>query len=285
MRHCDGLLPFLFCAGLAGMCGATPAAPNLPGNWKLSFDDEFNSLNTNTWATTIWGISNPSGEGGVLGPSAVNVSGGNLQLTASTTDGKSWTTGLVDTGPALGSKTAAYSFKYGYAEASIQTVAGQALWPAFWMLPVPDSNGVYHDNAGGEVDIMEELGQQTNIDEVHYLQNGQNLGTGVDAKTNLSLEAHTYAVNWQPGELDYYLDGNKVWSVDQSPDVPEYLILDLWVGNNDWTGSPDGSTPPSATMSVDYVHVWQTNVPEPGMISLVLGSLAAAMCRRPSRRV
>lgn len=289
MRHRDGLLPFLFCAGLASVCVATPAPPappDLSGNWKLSFDDEFNSLNSDLWQQTIWGITNPPGEGGALNSSAVNVSKGKLRLTASNTplDGKSWTTGLVDTGPAAGSATPGYSFQYGYAEACIKVVSGQALWPAFWMLPVPDSNGVYHDNAGGEVDIMEELGQQPNIDEVHYLQNGQNLGTGIDAKTDLSKGYHTYAVNWQPGEIDYYLDGKKIWSVDQSPDVPEYLILDLWVGNNDWTGSPNQSTPSPATMSVDYVRVWQSNVPEPASASLVLGPFAAALYRRPSRR-
>ncbi len=163
-------------------------------------------------------------------------------------------------------------------------VAGQALWPAFWMLPVPISKGVYQDTAG-EVDIMEELGQQPDIDEVHYLQDGGNLGTGYDAGTNLSQGYHTYAVNWQPGEIDYYLDGKKVWSVDQSPDVPEYLILDLWVGNNAWTGLPDSSTPSASTMSVNFVRVWQSNAPEPASASLVLGSFVVALFRRPSRGV
>ncbi len=64
MRHRNGLLPFLFCAGLASVSNATPAPPSLPGNWNLSFDDEFNALNSKMWQQSIWGITNPPGEGG-----------------------------------------------------------------------------------------------------------------------------------------------------------------------------------------------------------------------------
>ena len=151
------------------------------------------------------------------------------------------------------------------------------------MLPDPNPDGYYHDQ-DGEIDVMEELGQQPTIDEVHYLQDGGNLGIADNTGVDLSQGFHDYAVNWQPGKIDYYLDGKLVWSVNQSPTVPEYLILNLAVGKaGTWAGGPGPTTPTSATMQVDYVRVWQ-NVPEPASASLAMGLIIPMLSRRSRRR-
>ncbi len=276
-----------FCANFSIALLAS-AAPSLPGNWNLSFDEEFSApLNSSTWKDTIWGVTTNHGELQQYEPSGVSVANGKLSLTATkqtSPDGQhSYVSGLINTGPTVPGQPTGYSFKYGYAEASIKLVSGQGVWPAFWMLPDPNPAGHFHDQ-DGEIDIMEELGGQPNIDQVHYLANGGNLGTAHDAGVDLSQGFHTFAVNWQPGKIDYYLDGNKVWSVNQSPTVAEYLILNQAVGApGTWAGAPTGQQPPaSAALQVDYVRVWQTAaVPEPATVALLIGTLMPILLRRP----
>lgn len=283
------VIAFLFCAGSGGLCIAGPTAPNLPGKWSLSFDEEFNSpLNSSRWVEPLWGQTNPPSESEVYTPGGVSVQNGKLSLTATKTQqpvsGKNWTSGRIDTGPILGQKPTGYSFLYGYVEGSMKLVAGQGLWPAFWMLTDPNPAGVYKDVANGEIDIMEELGKQPQVDQVHYLQGGGNLGTGVSTGVDLSQGFHTYAVNWQPGKIDYYFDGKLVWSVNQSPTLPMYMILNFAVGKSGtWAGGPTSATPTTSTMQVDYVHVFQS-VPEPASAWLVVGWLTQTICRRPRRR-
>ncbi len=228
----------------------------MPGNWTLAFDDEFNGTAvSSSWINTLWGLTNGTS------PSNVNESNGLLTLTA-TNSGGTYTGAQVSTGGNLaagGSVAPGFSFLYGYAEASIQMPAGQGLWPAFWMLPTPDPG--YHDG-DGEVDITEFLGSQLDTDQVHLHHTGYTTaGAAYNTGDNLSAGFHTYAINWQPGSLTFYFDGQVALTATGSivPDVAEYLILDLWVGTpGSWPGVPNSSTVFPANMQVDWARVWQS---------------------------
>jgi beta-glucanase (GH16 family) len=196
--------------------------------------------------------------------------------------------GVVDTGPTLPGNKTGFSFLYGYAEASIKLVSGTGLWPGFWMLPDPNPAGAYHD-ADGEIDIMEELGQQNTLDEVHYHQGPNQWGTYIDTGEDLSAGFHTYAVNWQPGKIDYYFDGSLVDTINESSSVPMYLIFDMAVGSSTtWPGAPDANTVFPSSMQVDDVRVWQT-VPEPSSsllaLSLTIPLLHCRSMRRDRNRI
>jgi beta-glucanase (GH16 family) len=171
------------------------------------------------------------------------------------------------------------SFRYGRMEASIRIPVGQGVWPAFWGLGVHD--GSLNWPQIGEVDIMEVWNPQpgtTTIDPFinHASVHGPNepgAKTGyVDVTGTYKFpqpmqEAfHQFAVEWGPGEMDFYCDGNlysrqsvgnllekKVWEMDNAP---FYLLLNLAMGG-EFFGYPNESTPRINTMVVDYVRVYQ----------------------------
>ena len=41
-------------------------------------------------------------------------------------------------------------------------------------------------------------------------------------------EPHVYAVAWQPGRVDYFLDGDRHRTVEQAPDYPMQLIIGVF---------------------------------------------------------
>ncbi|MDB5357501.1 MAG: hypothetical protein JWN24_3954 [Phycisphaerales bacterium] len=238
------------------------SSPPIAGNWNQIFADEFNTMpSSSTYVNTMWGATNFSGELENYSPSAVSVSNGILNLTATkqSSGGMPYTSGQIDTGGVAGVTPPGFSFTYGYIEASIKLPAGKGLWPAFWMMPTPDANGNYRDGQG-EIDIMEALGDAVTRDEVHLHRNGTT-GKSYDSGTDLTQNFHTYGVDWEPDHLTFYLDGQAIYTItdpSRIPSVAEYFILNLAVGDaNSWPGAPDSSTAFPATMQVDYVHVWQ----------------------------
>jgi len=171
------------------------------------------------------------------------------------------------------------SFRYGRLEANILVPTGQGVWPSFWALGVHDSSLNWPQI--GEVDIMEVWNPQpgsTRIDP--YTNHGSTHGPmqpgAKDGYTDLTgtykfpqpLQEgfHQFAIDWSPGEIDFYCDGNlysrqspghlydkKVWEMDNAP---FYLLLNLAMGG-DFFGYPNDTTPQTPTMLVDYVRVYQ----------------------------
>lgn len=160
------------------------------------------------------------------------------------------------------------SWTYGYMEASIRLPKGKGTWPAFWMMPDDFSRGW---PGCGEIDIMEEVGYHPNYtsSSIHCMKYYHSIGT---QKTHEQYTAgaedgfHTYAVEWTPDALAFFVDGKQhfVFKNDGRNDDDTwpfnknfYLILNLaWGG--DWGGSQgvDESALP-CTMLVDYVRVFK----------------------------
>lgn len=114
--------------------------PGIPGNWTLTFNDDFN----NAWLDgTRWRLGEHwAGMAGVgaLSPANVTVSGGTLKL-------KTENTPLTQFGVAKSYRSAEVSTffqfrqQYGYFEARIKYPAVTGLWPAFWFMPDRASYG------------------------------------------------------------------------------------------------------------------------------------------------
>jgi beta-glucanase (GH16 family) len=164
-----------------------------------------------------------------------------------------------------------FAFQYGMFEARMQTPVGRGLWPAFWAL------GTDIDRSGwprcGEIDVMEYLGHEprTASGTIHGPRSGGGAqsdyepGRSIVHTSPLSQEFHTYGVQWLPGSIQFYFDGDPYWTVTAADlpagsrwvfDHPFYLILNVAVGGG-WAGSPDDSTRFPQALRVDYVRVYQ----------------------------
>ncbi|MEV6913011.1 family 16 glycosylhydrolase [Amycolatopsis sp. NPDC051071] len=160
-----------------------------------------------------------------------------------------------------------FSQTYGRYEARMKLPRGQGMWPAFWMLGT-DIGSVGWPNSG-EIDIMENVGFEPNT--VHGTIHGPGysgaggIGAGYNGP-NFSDDFHTYAVEWAPNQIKWFVDGNLYqtrtpadlngnrWVFDHA----FYLILNLAVGGY-WPGDPNSVTVFPQRLVVDYVHVNSSN--------------------------
>ncbi len=69
---------------------------------------------------------------------------------------------------------------------------------------------------------------------------------------------HTFAVDWEPNAITWYVDGVKRQQDTNASTItnkPMYLLANLAVGGN-WAGSP-GATPAfPCEFSIDYIRVY-----------------------------
>ncbi len=167
------------------------------------------------------------------------------------------------------------SLKYGRIEASIKVPEGKGFLPAFWMMP--DDEGFYGQwPKCGEIDIMEVLGDDTKkqYGTLHFGEpHTQRQGIYELKDGDFSKEFHEYAIEWEPGEIRWYVDGEQFFATSDwftkvdgedekaypAPFNQNYhVILNVAVGG-DWPGNPDDSTvfDERAAMYVDYVRMYQ----------------------------
>ncbi|WP_404330930.1 carbohydrate binding domain-containing protein [Mesobacillus maritimus] len=168
-----------------------------------------------------------------------------------------------------------FSKKYGRYEIKAKLPTGKGLWPAIWMLPEEDKYGTWA--ASGEIDIVEAWGSKPNkvAGTIHYGEgwpNNKHTGKEFELPKNRGIDKwHTYALEWEPGELRWYVDGelyqtqNKWYSkgTDNAAnfsypapfDQEFYLVMNLAVGG--WfDGEVDETTKFPSQMEVDYVRVY-----------------------------
>ncbi|GIW48808.1 MAG: hypothetical protein KatS3mg079_284 [Caloramator sp.] len=265
---------------------------NKKDNWKLVWSDEFNGkeLDLTKWGYDIgnalldangnkiadgWG--NNEKQYYTDSKNNVYVKDGKLMIVArkeNVTDQfgtvLNYTSGKIKT-------KGKYSKKYGRIEVRAKLPEGKGLWPAIWMLPEKDTYGGWA--ASGEIDIMEAWGSNPNkvAGTIHYGSTWpNNTYTGKEylfsEGQSVSSDFHTYAIEWEPGEIRWYVDGNlyqvqnnwyskdpitgEKFSFPAPFDQNFYIILNLAVGGN-WDGEPDENTNFPKAMQVDYVRVYE----------------------------
>ncbi len=289
-------MPTAGAGGQAGTAGASatggepgtpisvpPVTPDpiMPG-WTLAWSDEFNAADGTAVDPSHWhhdtggnGWGNQELEYYTEDASNAEQRAGNLVITAKR-DGASshscWYGSCQFTSARL-LTSGKFSTAYGRVEARIKVPAGKGMWPAFWML----GDNIGDSNVGwpkcGEIDIMEIIGSEPGMLHGSMHGPGYSGGSPLTASTklpstaNLSDDFHTYAVEWAPDSVKFYVD-TTLYETRTPSDTPPgsawvfnhpfFLILNVAVGGQ-WPGSPDASTPVPARMLVDYVRVLKAN--------------------------
>ncbi|MFJ4036511.1 carbohydrate binding domain-containing protein [Microbacterium sp. NPDC090007] len=166
-----------------------------------------------------------------------------------------------------------YAFQYGRVEARAQMPDGEAgIWPAIWSLG-DDFREVGWPRTG-EIDIMEYVGKLPNeiFGTIHGpgYSGGQAYGDTYDFGEDLSNQWLTFAVEWEQGEIRWYVqrDGgpeilfHRATPADVAPDEwvyehPFSLIMNMAVGGNFGGALADTLAFPQE-LAVDYIRVYQT---------------------------
>lgn len=224
--------------------------------WNTVFTDHFEaaSLDLNKWITSLpWGRTNGN-ELQYYAEDAFDLSvfsRNRIKAERRQMYGYSYTSGAI-------TSHTLFSLQYGYVEIRTKIPKGKGLWPAFWLL----AEGT---DWPPEIDVFEILGDQPNK---VYMTNHWKSPTGVHLSTqgtytgpDFSQDYHTFAVDWQPTEIIWYVDGVERYRTQQGvPNEPMYLIANLAVGG-DWPGAPDATTVFPAYLDIDYIAAWQLTEP------------------------
>lgn len=280
----DAFAPGQDATSLPGDAGdATPAdAPaesSVPG-FTLTWSDEFNAPDGTPPDPTKWtydtggsGWGNQEREYYTNAIVNAQQQGGNLVITA-TPDGapqlQCWYGTCLYTSARIKTQ-GIFAQQYGRFEVRAQMPFGKGLWPAFWML------GSNIDTVGwpvcGEIDILETIGTDISTNHGSLHAPGYN-PTGTYPLPNgakYSDAFHTFAVEWEPGEIRFYVDNHLYETRNESGagdggtwefDHPFFVLLNVAVGGV-WPGDPDSTTTFPQTLKVDWVRVYQKNGFEP----------------------
>jgi beta-glucanase (GH16 family) len=269
--------------------------------WKLAWSDEFDGkeIDRTRWDYDIGnGFYNYDASQWVSGwgndelqyytrePDNASVKDGMLHIRAlkESLHGCGYTSARLRTRKRDGSPL--FNQKYGRFEFRAKLPTGKGIWPALWMLPQQEKYGGWA--ASGEIDVMEARGQEPSkvLGALHF-------GARWPANTHVAREYvlpregvitdyHVYAVEWEPGEIRWLVDGQQYaaqsfwWSssktdglrgakptreADLNPwpapfDQPFYLVMNVAVGGK-FPGKPDPTTVFPAEMVVDYVRVYE----------------------------
>lgn len=281
--------------------GVLRAADPASAGWRLLWSDEFNgaAIDSSKWDFDLgngfynyeanvwiggWGngelqyytreLSNAFLKDGLLHIRAVKES----------RDGCGYTSARLKSRRRDGSPL--FAVCYGRIEFRARLPVGKGLWPALWLLPQDEAYGPWA--ASGEIDVVETRGH-----EPETITGAIHCGGRWPANTHKSFSFtlpdngridafHLYAIEWEPGAIRWYLDGQLTcssdfwWSCskvadgkgvapkqesDLNPwpapfDRPFYLIMNLAVGGQ-FGGNPDAAAAFPAELQVDYVRVYE----------------------------
>ncbi|NTW29259.1 MAG: glycoside hydrolase family 16 protein [Coriobacteriia bacterium] len=231
------VLAFALCA-IALRVQPAAATPS-----TLVFSDEFSgSLNTASWSKlTPWSTRYTTGELEYYDPANATLVNGNLRLTSEkrATNGYAYASGILTSLPHQ-------KFSYGYFEMRAQLPKGQGIWPAFWLT----------NDSTLEIDCMEMLGNAPGTIYMTYHKNGVGVAQSVYNGVDFSLAFHTFAVDWQPTYIKYYIDGVLAGSYTGTiPSDPMWICVNTAIGGT-WGGLPDASTAFPAYYDIDYIRVY-----------------------------
>ena len=231
-----------------------PVTPNFT---NLVWEDDFNTdgaPDATKWTYDLGAGGWGNGELQTYTNNAENVivEGGFLKIKAKA-DGAGYTSARLKT-------EGLYDFTYGRVEVRAKLPSAQGTWPAIWMLGANFSTVGWPES--GEIDIMEQKGQDKNtiLSTLHYP--GNSAGNGPSQSTTLATSTtdfHNYSVEWTASKIEFFIDDVSFHVFNNDASLPFnadfFLILNVAMG-----GTLGGDIDPGFTedaMEIDYVKVYQ----------------------------
>jgi beta-glucanase (GH16 family) len=250
---------------------ARSAVAATPG-WDLVWNDEFDgaALDTGKWfrETTNTPANN---EQQAYIPAQVTVSNGNMVITSEkiSTNGKPYRSGRVHSN---------FTKQFGKWEVKANLPTSKGLWPAIWLLP---NTNQYNWPSQGEIDIMENRGQQphltssayhygTNPPYNHQFRFAEQTTARFGQPVNFHEGFHTFGVEWDETKLRFLVDDVHYWTLYDSDvggflgnqSAPMWTMLNTAVGGDFLGGAseqPDASTVWPQKFLIDYVRILDRN--------------------------
>ena len=268
---------------LFGLTLLSASAQSLPGNWKLTFSDEFDGpkLDPAKWRSGYHFNAVINKEKQHYVPENLVFDGrGLLKFKAEKRTVKSppmtfeqaYASGAIETWDR-------FAQKYGLFEARIKMPSTKGLWAAFWLMPdrggdLPNDKRMSTFDGGMEFDIAEYLPVWGDFYHTAMIWDGY--GSKKRARSGgggsfsprheipgINDDFHTYSLYWEKGRAMFFVDGRLVdgWKDERVADVPMHVILCLAMGGQ-WpeTYGPidDAGLPDS--MDVDWVRVYSGTI-------------------------
>lgn len=199
------------------------------GQTSLPFTDTFTALDQHRWFVSD-GWSNGDWAANDWSRDQVYARGGTLHIELERRRGreKPFTSGEVQSRE---------RFQYGYFESRLRAPRGSGLVTGFFSYFRHGSD----ESTWDEIDI-EILGRDTRAVQFTYFRNGERRGVTKNLWFDASRDFHTYAFDWQPGRIRWYVDGRMLHEVegaaDTLPQRPQQILVSLWNSNTlgDWLG-------------------------------------------------
>jgi len=144
-------------------------------------------------------------------------------------------------------------YHYGLFEVCMKPIKNDGVVSSFFIYTGPSDN-----NPWDEIDI-EFLGKDTTKVQFNYFTNGQGNHEFVyDLGFDASEEFHTYAFEWLPDSITWYVDGEPVHTATENiPVTPGKVMMNVWPGTgvDEWLNPFDGNVP--LTAEYDWFRITQ----------------------------
>ncbi|MDJ1461953.1 glycoside hydrolase family 16 protein [Nitratireductor sp. GZWM139] len=227
---------------------------------RLSFDEDFTSLDVSAWGPgTRWIAHTPwSGDFGgarFADPgqrTPFSIEDGMLKIEAKRDPEGDWQSGLL---ASMDPKGNGFAQQYGYFEMRAQLPDGPGVWPAFWLI------GKDRSQSTAEIDVIEFYGDKPDgyssvvhvwhRDGRHYSRFHRN-NVFEDARPG---DFHTYGVRIDRDWIRFYFDRTFVWKTKTQEEhrQPLYILLNLALVD----GPTKDEAPDPSHMIVDYVRAYR----------------------------
>jgi hypothetical protein len=154
-----------------------------------------------------------------------------------------------------------YTPQYGYFELRAKGLSTSANHVALWMIGYEDS-----PEKSSEIAIFELVGSHASLE-----SSGIRYGLHPWGDPNIqdefyedyfdiyTAQYHLYGLEWTPDHLDFYLDNQKIRTINQSPQYPMQFLLSIFEHRFEgaWTGKYDPNAPYPKVFAIDYFRAYQ----------------------------